>query len=128
LVALIVWLIPTTIGVLLAAIGIAGMDRALRANIIAKSGRAVETAGDIDTVLLDKTGTITLGARTRPPSFRSRATIPGSSVGLPRWPLPPIKRQKDAASSPSLPVKAFRALRWSRRPKRRLSPLPRKRA
>jgi K+-transporting ATPase ATPase B chain len=63
LVALIVCLIPTTIGALLAAIGIAGMDRALRANIIAKSGRAVETAGDIDTVLLDKTGTITLGAR-----------------------------------------------------------------
>jgi K+-transporting ATPase ATPase B chain len=63
LVALLVCLIPTTIGALLAAIGIAGMDRALRANIIAKSGRAVETAGDIDVVLLDKTGTITLGAR-----------------------------------------------------------------
>jgi K+-transporting ATPase ATPase B chain len=63
LVALLVCLIPTTIGALLAAIGIAGMDRALRANIIAKSGRAVETAGDIDTVLLDKTGTITLGSR-----------------------------------------------------------------
>jgi potassium-transporting ATPase ATP-binding subunit len=63
LVALIVCLIPTTIGALLAAIGIAGMDRALRANIIAKSGKAVEVAGDIDTVLLDKTGTITLGDR-----------------------------------------------------------------
>jgi K+-transporting ATPase ATPase B chain len=63
LVALLVCLIPTTIGALLAAIGIAGMDRALRANIIAKSGRAVETAGDIDTVLLDKTGTITVGNR-----------------------------------------------------------------
>jgi potassium-transporting ATPase ATP-binding subunit len=63
LVALIVCLIPTTIGALLAAIGIAGMDRALRANIIAKSGQAVETAGDVDIVLLDKTGTITLGAR-----------------------------------------------------------------
>jgi potassium-transporting ATPase ATP-binding subunit len=63
LVALVVCLIPTTIGALLAAIGIAGMDRALRANIIAKSGQAVETAGDVDTVLLDKTGTITLGAR-----------------------------------------------------------------
>jgi potassium-transporting ATPase ATP-binding subunit len=63
LVALLVCLIPTTIGALLAAIGIAGMDRALRANIITKSGRAVETAGDIDTVLLDKTGTITLGSR-----------------------------------------------------------------
>jgi potassium-transporting ATPase ATP-binding subunit len=63
LVALVVCLIPTTIGALLAAIGIAGMDRALRSNIIAKSGKAVETAGDIDTVLLDKTGTITLGSR-----------------------------------------------------------------
>jgi K+-transporting ATPase ATPase B chain len=63
LIALLVCLIPTTIGALLAAIGIAGMDRALRANIIAKSGKAVETAGDIDTVLLDKTGTITVGNR-----------------------------------------------------------------
>ena len=63
LVALLVCLIPTTIGALLAAIGIAGMDRALQANIIAKSGKAVETAGDVDTVLLDKTGTITMGNR-----------------------------------------------------------------
>ena len=63
LIALLVCLIPTTIGALLAAIGIAGMDRALQANIIAKSGKAVETAGDIDIVLLDKTGTITLGNR-----------------------------------------------------------------
>ena len=63
LVALLVCLIPTTIGALLAAIGIAGMDRALCANIIAKSGKAVEVAGDIDTLLLDKTGTITVGNR-----------------------------------------------------------------
>ena len=63
LVALLVCLIPTTIGALLAAIGIAGMDRALAANIIAKSGKAVEVAGDIDTLLLDKTGTITIGNR-----------------------------------------------------------------
>ena len=63
LVALLVCLIPTTIGALLAAIGIAGMDRALRANIIAKSGKAVEVAGDVDTLLLDKTGTITIGNR-----------------------------------------------------------------
>jgi len=63
LVALLVCLIPTTIGALLAAIGIAGMDRALQANIIAKSGKSVEIAGDIDTVLLDKTGTITVGNR-----------------------------------------------------------------
>lgn len=63
LVALLVCLIPTTIGALLAAIGIAGMDRALQANIIANSGKAVELAGDVDVVLLDKTGTITLGNR-----------------------------------------------------------------
>ncbi|NNM58504.1 MAG: potassium-transporting ATPase subunit KdpB [Legionellales bacterium] len=63
LIALLVCLIPTTIGALLAAIGIAGMDRALQANIIANSGKAVELAGDVDIVLLDKTGTITLGNR-----------------------------------------------------------------
>jgi K+-transporting ATPase ATPase B chain len=63
LISLFVCLIPTTIGGLLSAIGIAGMDRALRANVIAKSGKAVETAGDIDVVLLDKTGTITIGNR-----------------------------------------------------------------
>jgi K+-transporting ATPase ATPase B chain len=63
LVALLVCLIPTTIGALLAAIGVAGMDRALRANILAKSGKAVEVAGDVDTLLLDKTGTITIGNR-----------------------------------------------------------------
>jgi K+-transporting ATPase ATPase B chain len=62
-ISLFVCLIPTTIGGLLSAIGIAGMDRALRANIIAKSGKAVETAGDVDTLLLDKTGTITIGNR-----------------------------------------------------------------
>ncbi len=63
LVSLFVCLIPTTIGGLLSAIGIAGMDRALKANVITKSGKAVETAGDIDTLLLDKTGTITIGNR-----------------------------------------------------------------
>lgn len=62
-IALFVCLIPTTIGGLLSAIGIAGMDRALRANVITKSGKAVETAGDIDVLLLDKTGTITIGNR-----------------------------------------------------------------
>ncbi len=63
LVALLVCLIPTTIGGLLSAIGIAGMDRMVRANVIATSGRAVEAAGDVDVLLLDKTGTITLGDR-----------------------------------------------------------------
>src|SRR5438105_3677353 len=63
LIALLVCLIPTTIGGLLSAIGIAGMDRLLRKNVLAMSGRAVEAAGDVDTLLLDKTGTITLGNR-----------------------------------------------------------------
>ena len=63
LVALLVCLIPTTIGGLLSAIGIAGMDRLVRFNVIAMSGRAVEAAGDVDTLLLDKTGTITFGNR-----------------------------------------------------------------
>jgi K+-transporting ATPase ATPase B chain len=75
LVALLVCLIPTTIGALLAAIGIAGMDRALRANIIAKSGKAVEVAGDVDTLLLDKTGTITMGNR------RATRFVPAGEFG-----------------------------------------------
>src|SRR5208283_5218385 len=79
LVALLVCLIPTTIGALLAAIGIAGMDRALQANILAKSGKAVETAGDIDTVMLDKTGTITVGNR-RATDFRPLGGYPKSKV------------------------------------------------
>ena len=63
MVSLLVCLIPTTIGGLLPAIGIAGMDRSLQANVIAKSGKAVEVAGDVDVLLLDKTGTITIGNR-----------------------------------------------------------------
>jgi K+-transporting ATPase ATPase B chain len=74
-ISLFVCLIPTTIGGLLSAIGIAGMDRALRANVITKSGRAVETAGDIDVLLLDKTGTITIGNR-KATSFFPAAGIP----------------------------------------------------
>ncbi len=80
LVALLVCLIPTTIGALLSAIGIAGMDRALRANLIAKSGKAVEVAGDIDTLLLDKTGTITLGNR-RATRFVPLDNLAASEVG-----------------------------------------------
>jgi len=75
LVALFVTLIPTTIGALLSAIGIAGMDRLIRFNVLAMSGRAVEAAGDVDTLLLDKTGTITLGNR-QATAFRP---IPGVS-------------------------------------------------
>ncbi len=63
LIALLVCLIPTTIGALISAIGIAGMDRLVQHNVLAMSGRAVEAAGDVDTLLLDKTGTITLGNR-----------------------------------------------------------------
>ena len=63
LVSLLVCLIPTTIGGLLSAIGIAGMDRLIQHNVLAMSGRAVEAAGDVHTLLLDKTGTITLGNR-----------------------------------------------------------------
>lgn len=76
--ALFVTLIPTTIGGLLSAIGIAGMDRLVKANVIAKSGRAVEAAGDVDTLLLDKTGTITFGNR------MADALIPASGVSLRR--------------------------------------------
>ncbi len=63
LIALLVCLIPTTIGGLLSSIGIAGMDRLVQRNVLAMSGRAVEAAGDVDVLLLDKTGTITLGNR-----------------------------------------------------------------
>jgi K+-transporting ATPase, B subunit len=75
LVALFVTLIPTTIGALLSAIGIAGMDRLVRFNVLAMSGRAVEAAGDVDTLLLDKTGTITLGNR------QAAEFLPVSGVG-----------------------------------------------
>ncbi len=76
LTALLVCLIPTTIGGLLSAIGIAGMDRMIQANVIAISGRAVEAAGDVDVLLLDKTGTITLGNR------QATAFIPSDGVGM----------------------------------------------
>ena len=74
LIALLVCLIPTTIGALLSAIGIAGMSRMMQANVIATSGRAVEAAGDVDVLLLDKTGTITLGNR------QASAFIPAKGV------------------------------------------------
>src|SRR5689334_1801305 len=75
LIALLVCLIPTTIGGLLSAIGVAGMSRMMQANVIATSGRAVEAAGDVDVLLLDKTGTITLGNR------QAAAFIPAAGVG-----------------------------------------------
>src|SRR5262249_56323560 len=88
LVALLVCLIPTTIGGLLSAIGIAGMDRMIQANVIAISGRAVEAAGDVDVLLLDKTGTITLG---NPPAT---AFIPADGI--------PAAKLADAAQLASL--------------------------
>jgi K+-transporting ATPase ATPase B chain len=89
LVALLVCLIPTTIGALLSAIGIAGMDRMIQANVIATSGRAVEAAGDVDVLLLDKTGTITLGNR------QATAFFPAPGVAE--------KELADAAQMSSLP-------------------------
>ena len=93
LAALFVTLIPTTIGGLLSAIGIAGMDRLVKANVIAKSGRAVEAAGDIDVLLLDKTGTITFGNRMadafEPAAERQRARSR-------RGRLPGLARRRDA--------------------------------
>ncbi len=89
LVALLVCLIPTTIGGLLSAIGIAGMDRMIQANVIAMSGRAVEAAGDVDVLLLDKTGTITLGNR------QATAFLPAPNV--------PEKALADVAQMSSLP-------------------------
>lgn len=98
LVALLVCLIPTTIGGLLSAIGVAGMSRMLGANVIATSGRAVEAAGDVDVLLLDKTGTITLGNR------QASDFIPAHGVDEKRWPTRRsfhhwrMKRRKVAAS------------------------------
>jgi K+-transporting ATPase ATPase B chain len=80
LISLFVCLIPTTIGGLLSAIGIAGMDRALRANVITKSGKAVETAGDIDVLLLDKTGTITIGNRKATQFWPAPGVLPDELV------------------------------------------------
>ena len=100
LIALLVCLIPTTIGGLLSAIGIAGMDRLIRFNVIATSGRAVEAAGDVDTLLLDKTGTITFGNRMAdefiPVGGRLRARSGGGGACSPRS---PTRRRKAARSS-----------------------------
>jgi K+-transporting ATPase ATPase B chain len=103
LVALFVTLIPTTIGALLSAIGIAGMDRLVRFNVLAMSGRAVEAAGDVDTLLLDKTGTITLGNRRRPSSCRAGRHRAGTG------------RRGAAASLPTRRRRAARSSCWPRR-------------
>ena len=99
LVALLVCLIPTTIGALLSAIGIAGMDRLVQHNVLAMSGRAVEAAGDVDTLLLDKTGTITLGNR------QATEFLPAAGVTERSWPTRrswrrwPTRRPRAARSS-----------------------------
>jgi K+-transporting ATPase ATPase B chain len=106
LVALIVALIPTTIGALLSAIGIAGMDRLVQRNVLAMSGRAVEAAGDVNTLLLDKTGTITIGNRRPPSSSRSRASPSRAGrrgAAVVAWPT----RRPRAARSSSWPRKDF---------------------
>ncbi len=99
LISLLVCLIPTTIGALLSAIGISGIDRMIRRNVIATSGRAVEAAGDIDVLLLDKTGTITLGNR------MAKAFLPAPGVDervlaeaaqLPRWPTKPPRAARSS--------------------------------
>lgn len=94
LVALLVTLIPTTIGGLLSAIGIAGMDRLVRLNVIAKSGRAVEAAGDVHVLLLDKTGTITFGNRRCTAVYAAPGVSAKSCLKvrcLLRWPTTPLK-------------------------------------
>jgi K+-transporting ATPase ATPase B chain len=93
LVALFVTLIPTTIGALLSAIGIAGMDRLVRFNVLAMSGRAVEAAGDVDTLLLDKTGTITSATGRRRGSSGRRAS---ASLNSPMRRAAGFARRRDA--------------------------------
>jgi len=99
LVALLVCLIPTTIGGLLSAIGIAGMDRLIQANVIASSGRAVEAAGDVDVLLLDKTGTITLGNRQATEFLPANGVEPKSSPTRRSSRRSPTRRPRAAASS-----------------------------
>jgi K+-transporting ATPase ATPase B chain len=99
LVSLLVCLIPTTIGGLLSAIGIAGMDRLVQRNVLAMSGRAVEAAGDVHTLLLDKTGTITFGNRQATSSVRRPASPRRRWPTRRSWPRSPTRRRKGAQSS-----------------------------
>ena len=119
LIALLVALIPTTIGALLSAIGIAGMDRLVRRNVLALSGRAVEASGDVDVLLLDKTGTLTLGDRQAtefvpmPGSHRARARG-GRADGLARGRdarRPLDRRARQAVRDPRAPLRPQRQLR-----------------
>ena len=100
LISLLVALIPTTIGALLSAIGIAGMDRLVRRNVLALSGRAVEASGDVDVLLLDKTGTITIGNRL-------------ASASSSRCPVSPRRNSPRSRSSRRSPTRRRRAARSS---------------
>jgi potassium-transporting ATPase ATP-binding subunit len=100
LIALLVALIPTTIGALLSAIGIAGMDRLVQRNVLAMSGRAVEAAGDVDVLLLDKTGTITLGNR-QASEFVPAPGVSERELAEAAQFASPTRRRKDARSSSS---------------------------
>ena len=102
LVSLLVCLIPTTIGALLSAIGIAGMDRLVQRNVLAMSGRAVEAAGDVNTLLLDKTGTITLGNRQA-----SGELIPVGAPTRSNWLTP-----RSCPASPTRPLRDARSWCW----------------
>ena len=112
LVALLVCLIPTTIGALLAAIGIAGMDRALRANILAKSGKAVEVAGDIDTLLLDKTGH-DYDRQSTCDAIRADRQLHGRrhSADWPSWPRSPTQTPEGKSIVTLYPKSSGRRLR-----------------
>ena len=99
LIALLVCLIPTTIGALISAIGIAGMDRLVQQNVLAMSGRSVEAAGDVDTLLLDKTGTITLGNRQATDFRPAPASAIRRSPMRRNSPRSPTRRRKGARSS-----------------------------
>ena len=128
LIALLVALIPTTIGALLSAIGIAGMDRLVRRNVLALSGRAVEASGDVDVLLLDKTGTITLGNRQAAafipmPGVEEARAGRGGAVSR-RWPT----RRRRAARSSCWPSGTASASTSSSRTTRASSRSPRRRA
>ncbi len=118
LIALLVSLIPTTIGALLSAIGIAGMDRLVRRNVLALSGRAVEASGDVDVLLLDKTGTITLGNR-QATEFLPMPGVPGGRAG--RGGPDRLARRRDARGP--LDRRARQAVRAARAPLRPERPL-----
>ena len=114
LMALLVCLIPTTIGGLLSAIGIAGMDRVARFNVLAMSGRAVEASGDVDVILLDKTGTITYGNRLAASITAGTGRRPRRRPSRPPWCRRSATRPPRAARSSSSPASGWPS--WAVRP------------